>query len=141
MIKNGEQDFNNELLYVSLPRSEVSEAKKNTVNYKLTEGTQYYQEALENMFAHDSFADIRKLPVREYVPVVRIDDIYLWKHKSTNRYYACRSASNRVPEYNSRDSLVPFLRRYGLQLRVLVAEANMDYSDFLIKTQLADILK
>ena len=141
MIKSEKEEYYNDLLYVSLPRSEVSEAKRNTVNYKLTEGTQYYQEALENMFAHDSFADIKKLPVREYIPIVRIDDLYLWKHKATNRLYCCRSASNRVPEFNSRDSLSPFLRRYGLQLRVSLADANIDFSDFLAKSQLVDILK
>lgn len=141
MIKNDKQEYVDDLVFVNLPKSEVSEAKRNTVNYQLTEGTKYYQEALENMFAHDSFADIKKMPVKEYIPVVRIDDIYIWKHKATNRLYCCRSSSNRVPEFNSRDSLSPFLRRYGLQFRIQSADGNIDYSDFMIKSQFLDLLK
>lgn len=141
MIKNQKEDFVSELLYVSMPRSEVSEAKKNTVNYKLTEGTQYYQEALENMFAHDSFANICRRPVNEYMPVCCIDDLYIWKHKSTSRYYVCRSASNRVPAYNSRDNLTAFLRRYGMQLRLAAADGKIDYAEFLIKSQIINLLR
>lgn len=141
MMKKGRGEYQDRLLYVNLPRSEVSEAKRETVNYKLTEGTQYYQEAIDNYFAHDSFADIKKLPVNEYTPVVRIDDIYIWKHKATGRLYCCRSASNRVPEYNSRDSLSPFLRRYGMQLRIMQADGKMDFSEFLIKSKILDLLR
>lgn len=141
MMKRGKEEYQDDLLYVNLPRSSVSEAKRDTVNYKLTEGTQYYQEAIDNLFAHDSFADIRKLPVNEYTPLVRIDDIYIWKHKSTGRLYCCRSSSNRVPEFSSRDSLSPFLRRYGMQLRVMLADGKMDYSEFLIKSKILDLLR
>lgn len=141
MMKKGREEYQDRLLYVNLPRSEVSEAKRETVNYKLTEGTQYYQEAIDNFFAHDSFADIKKLPVNEYTPVVRIDDIYIWKHKSTGRLYCCRSASNRIPEFTSRDSLSPFLRRFGMQLRVMLADGKMDFSEFLIKSKILDLLR
>lgn len=141
MVKKGKEEYQDDLLYVNLPRSAVSEAKRGTVNYKLTEGTQYYQEAIDNLFAHDSFADIKKLPVNEYTPLVRIDDIYIWKHKSTGRLYCCRSASNRVPEFSSRDSLSPFLRRYGMQLRVMQADGKMDYSEYLIKSKILDLLR
>lgn len=141
MIRTNSETFNNDNIYVDLPRSEVSEAKKGTVNYKLTEGTQYYQEAVDNIFAHDSFANIGKRPVNEYIPVCKVDDIYIWKHKSTYRYYACRSASNRIPEFNTRDNLSVFLRRYGMQLRVAVQEGIIDYSEFIIKSKLLDILK
>lgn len=141
MMKKGKEEYQDDLLYVNLPRSAVSEAKRDTVNYKLTEGTQYYQEAIDNLFAHDSFADIRKLPVNEYTPLVRIDDIYIWKHKSTGRLYCCRSASNRVPEFSSRDSLSPFLRRYGMQLRIMQADGKIDYSEFLIKSKILDLLR
>ena len=141
MMKKGKEEYQDRLLYVNLPRSEVSEAKRETVNYKLTEGTQYYQEAIDNFFAHDSFADIKKLPVNEYTPIVRIDDIYIWKHKATGRLYCCRSASNRVPEYSSRDSLSPFLRRFGMQLRMMLADGKMDFSEFLIKSKILDLLR
>ena len=141
MMKKGKEEYRDDLLYVNLPQSAVSEAKRDTVNYKLTEGTQYYQEAIDNLFAHDSFADIKKLPVNEYTPLVRIDDMYIWKHKSTGRLYCCRSASNRVPEFSSRDSLSPFLRRYGMQLRIMQADGKMDYSEYLIKSKILDLLR
>lgn len=141
MIYDNRESYKTDLMYVNLPRSEVSEAKKDTVNYKLTEGTQYYQEALENIFAHDSFAGVKKRPVAEYLPVCRIDDIYIWKHKSNNRYYACRSASNRVPEFSSRDQIGMFLMRYGQQLRLAAQDGKIDYAEYVIKSKLLNILK
>ena len=140
MIKRGDEECVTDLMYINLPKSAVSEAKRDTVNYKLTEGTQYYQEALENMFAYDSFANIGKKPVMEYTPVVRIDDMYIWQHKSNGRFYVCRSASNRVPEYSSRDSLPAFLHRYGMSLRLAAQDGKIDYSEFLLKSKLSSIL-
>lgn len=141
LIKTGAERFNNDIMFLDLPRSDVSEAKRGTVNYKATEGTQYYKEALDNIFAHDSFANVGKRPVAEYRPVCRMDDFYIWQHKSNNRYYVCRSSSNRVPEFNSRDSLGLFLRRYGMALRIALADGKIDFSEFLLKTNLLSVLK
>lgn len=141
MIKKNKEQYVTDLFFVDLPRSEVSEMKKETAIYKMTEGTDYYQEAIDNHFAHDSFAGIGKRPLSEYTPICRIDDIYIWQHKSNGTYYACRSSSNKVPEFNRRDSLSPFLRRYGMQLRIAQAEGRLYWSEFLIKSKLGGILK
>lgn len=141
MIRKNREYYYNDLLYVNLPKSEVSAAKRATVNYKLTEGTEYHREAIENIFAHDSFLNIGKQPLNEYMPVCRIDDIYIWQHKSKGIYYACRSSSNKIPEYTTRDSLTPFLRRYGLNLRLAAADGRLYWSEFLIKSKLSQILK
>lgn len=140
MIRRGQEEYKTDLMYINLPRSEVSEAKRNTVNYRLTEGTQYYQEALENTFAYDSFADIRKRPVIEYTPVCQIDDMYIWQHKSSGAYYVCRSASNQVPAYNSRDNLLNFLHRYGITLKMAIRDERIEFSEFLLKSKLIALL-
>lgn len=141
LIKRNRERYANDLMFVDLPRSGISEEKKRTALYRATEGTDYYQEAIDNIFAHDSFVNLGKQPLNEYVPVCRIDDIYIWQHKSKGRYYACRSSSNRVPEYSTRDSLSAFLRRYGMPLRIAQAENKLYWSEFLIKSKLGNILR
>ena len=140
MIKQGREEFYNDLMYVNLPKSEVSEEKKDTVLYRMTEGSQYYQEALENTFAYDSFYGILKRNVSEYMPVVKIDDMYIYRHKSKGMFYVCRSASNQVPEFTSKDSLRPFLRRYGIPLRLALADGKVEFSEFLLKTKFTELL-
>jgi hypothetical protein len=43
--------------------------------------------------------------------------------------------------YTKRDSLAPFLRRYGLTLRIAADEGKMYWSEFLIKSKLTELLR
>lgn len=141
LISKGKHTYTNDKFLVELVDSEVSEAKKGTFLYKATEGTTYYQEAIGNEFANDSFYGIGKKPLAEYTPICRIDDMYIWQHKSNGTYYVCRSASNKVTEYNRKDTLAPFLRRYGTALRLAQADGRLTWSEFTIKSKLNNILK
>lgn len=141
MIKKDKEEYINPDLYINLPKSEISEAKKETVLYKVTAGTQYYQESLENKFAYDSFYGIIQRNVVEYMPVVKIDDMYIYRHKSKGTFYVCRKASNQVPEFTSKDNLRTFIRRYGLSLRIALADSKVEFSEFLIKTKFTELLR
>lgn len=141
MIKSGQHLFTNEYLMIELPESEVSEAKKKTANYRLTEGSRFYDEALKNSFANDSFAGIKKRPLSEYIPIVGIDDIYIYRHKSSGRLYASRVYSNTVALFSSRDSLPAFLRQFGALLRESAIAQLIDYQDFATKVKLTEILR
>lgn len=140
MLKKEQTFYLDDDIYIELPRSAVSEAKANTVNYRLTKNTSYYQETIDNLFAHDSFAEIGKKPINEYTPLCAVDDMYIWRHKSNCTYYVCRTPSNKVPVYTMRDSISAFLRRYRITLGVAAAEHQVFYSEFLLKSRFLELI-
>lgn len=142
MIKDGRSTYLNPNMFIELiPETEVSDAKKNTVLYRATKGTSFYDEAIRNKFANDSFAGIGKKPINEYVPVCRIDDLFVYKHKRDGRVYISRSPSNRVPEFTMKDTGTPFMLQYGAWLKANLASGQMLFEDFQCKAQISDILK
>lgn len=141
MIKSGQKEFRKPGLYLALPSSDVSDMKKNTANYMLINGTKIADEALKNQFAFDSFYGVKKQKLNEYVPVVQIDDLYIYKHKSTGDLYACQSQAQNIPVFSSKDNRTAFLRSFGLKLIDAASSGRLHYSDFVVKTLLLDILK
>ena len=141
MTRSGQQKHKSEGMFILLPESEISELKKNTANYKMIKGTRIYEENLNNKFANDSFYGIVKRNLREYKPLVRVDDIYIYKHKSAAKYYACSSQALNIQEFNSRDNAMIFYRAYGHSLLISYAAGNLEFSDFTIKSQLLELLK
>lgn len=141
MIRTGQKEYRKPGMYLSLPSSAVSDLKKNTANYTLINGTKIADEALNNAFAFDSFYGIKRRNLNEYIPVVQIDDIYIYKHKTTGRLYACMSQAQNIPVFTSRDNLTAFLRAFGRKLYDAASKGFIDYSDFVTKTLLLDIIK
>lgn len=141
MIRQGQTEFRKNGMYVSLPVSSVSEIKRNTLNYTLINGTKIADEALNNTFAFDSFYGVKKRNINEYTCFCQIDDIYLYRHKSTGMLYACSTQAINVPVFTSRDNLTAFLRAYGLKLLDAASKGKLEYSDFVIKSTLLDIIK
>ena len=140
MIITGQREFRKPGLYLALPESSVSDAKKNTANYELINGTKIAAEALDNKFAFDSFYGIRKRPLNEYTPIICIDDIYIYKHKSSGKLYACSTQALNVQTFSSRDNLTAFLRTYGRKLMDAASAGKLEYSDFIIKSSILDLI-
>ena len=141
MIRTGQKDFRQGGMYVSLPESEVSDLKKNTANYQLINGTKIADEALNNKFAFDSFYGVKKQNINEYMPVCQIDDIYIYRHKSSGQLYACMIQAQNIPVFTSRDNLTAFYRAYGVKLLDAASKGKLIYADFITKTMLLEILK
>lgn len=141
MMEKEQQTWSRGDCFVCLPVSEVSELKKQTQFYKGIEGSKTYAEAIENKFANDSFYAIKKRPLREYVGVCRIDDIYIYKHKSNGKYYACFTQCLNVPEFNSKDNFTLFYRTYGRTFDILASCGDLECSDFMAKARLYEILR
>ena len=140
MVKRNETAFRKKGLFMCLPTSEISELKKNTENYKLIKGTKVADEALDNKFAYDSFYGVVHRPLKEYVGLCAIDDIYIYKHKSNGKLYACRSRCNNIMEFNSKDNKSLFLRTYCRNFDMACADGSMEFSDFQAKAKIYEIL-
>ncbi len=126
--------------YIELPESDVSSAKTDTALYRMAAGSRYADEALKNEFANDSFFNVGKQPLREYKPVCALDDIFLYRHKSNNTWYCCRSRAD-VQEYSSTDQGAIFNRLYSPRIRAAYAAGNVHFSEFAIKCELVEKLK
>ena len=135
MIRSGQSDFSRDAVYLSLPRSEISEAKKNTAAYIAANKSAFYKEAIENEFANDNFAGVQPQPLREYVGVAKFDDLYIYKHKSMGKYYICSSRCENVPEYNSRVPYM-FIRYIIPRLARAYSRNNLYFEDFICKSKI-----
>lgn len=141
MVRSGQKKYRNKGLLVLLPESEVSDLKAQTENYKLINGSKISDENLKNKFAFDSFYGIKKRNIKEYLCLCCVDDIYIYRHKSNGKYYACQIRADNVKEFSSRDNRVIFYRTYGRFLELAAANGTLEYSDFVVKTKLFEILK
>lgn len=141
MIRTGQKEYRKPGMYLSLPSCGISDLKRDTINYTLINGTKIAAEALDNTFAFDSFHGIKKKNINEYIPVVQIDDIYIYKHKSTGRIYACMIQALNIPVFSTRDNMTGFLRGFGRKLWDALAKDFIDFSDFVVKSKLLEILK
>lgn len=141
MIKSGQKTLSTKSSFICLPVSEVSELKKQTAFYQGMEGSRSYEEALNNKFANDSFYAIAKRPLKEYIGVCMIDDIYIYKHKSNGKYYACTSQCLNIPTFSSKDNFSLFYRTYGRQFDVLASSGKLECCDFTTKSRLYEILR
>lgn len=140
MIKRDDKQFRKKGLFICMPTSEVSDLKRNTENYKLIKGTKIADEALDNKFSYDSFYGVVKRPLKEYVGLCSIDDIYIYRHKSNGKLYACRSQCTNIMEFNSKDNKSLFLRSFGRNLDIACANGSLEFSDFQAKAKIYEIL-
>lgn len=140
MQKAGQRSYANGSIRIELPFSEVSEAKRGTALYAAVNGTSYSKEALDNNFVNDSFTGIKTVNLMEYTPVVCIDEIYIYRHKSSAMYYACATPAN-VKRYRSKDNYIIFYRLYGLRLKLSYGSDQLQFSDYATKVDLLNLLK
>lgn len=140
MIKNGSQKRVTNEYSILLPKSAVSQAKSETVLYKLTKGTEFYDESINNAFANDSFTGIKKRPLNEYVGIARIDDMYIYRHKHDANYYITYKRCTNVPEFSSRDGRLLFMHHYGMHLIEMYAAGRLYFENFTLKSKIMDIL-
>lgn len=140
MQKTGQRSYANGSIRIELPFSEVSDAKRGTALYAAVNGSAYSKEALDNNFVNDSFTGIKTVNLMEYTPVVCIDEIYIYRHKSSAMYYAC-STPAQVKRYRSKDNYIIFYRLYGLRLKLAYGSDQLQFSDYATKVDLLNLLK
>lgn len=141
MVKSGQQNYSRDNIWLSLPQSAVSEAKKGTALYQIAKGTKYYEQAIENKFSNDSFYGVRRQPLIEYTGIACMDGIYIYRHKSNGRYYACNTPCDNVPVYDSRINTMMLYRSIYITIAAAYSSGNLYFSDFMVKSRLMAIIK
>lgn len=85
-------------MVVLLLNSPISEKKKETVLYQNAD-EDFIQMALDNAFRTDE-TNIRSEPLTEYVHMVSVGELGIYKHKSDRKYYVSSTQGDR-PYYDS----------------------------------------
>ena len=101
MITGGQMVWrspDNTRLVILLLRSPISEKKKDTALYQ-NASSDFIEMALDNSFRTDE-TNIRSEPLEEYVHIVSVGELGIYKHKSERRYYVSSTQAN-TPYYDS----------------------------------------
>lgn len=141
MIRNDKQVFTDSerSIRIEIPKSDVSEAKKDTALYRLTRGTPFFEYSINNSFAYDSRYNVKRMNVREYVPTFRYEDVYFYSHKSNGSMYASYIHAD-CPYYDS-DTYALFRRNHYLLVKEKATSGHLFYECFQIKTVVEALLK
>lgn len=90
------------LMVVILKDSPISKRKEKTALYKLTGSGAFADMALKNVFQDNDRDAIRPQALTEYgsSPIVTLDGVAIYRHKSKNLYYCCMYDGE--PEFTTR---------------------------------------
>lgn len=141
MIKTGQRRYTdkNRGLYLEMPLDmEISQKKAETALYRLAKNTDYADHALKNMFAYDSWYNIERRNITEYIPYCAFENIYIYVHKKNSSFYACNIRAD-CPKYN-RDTLALFKRNHYLALREANVSGNLIFDTMTTKVALEKVL-
>lgn len=139
-------DYERGLQVVVLKASnEYIEKKKQTALYKLTSGTEFEKMALLNEFSYNDFSQVKKnVSVAGYVPILKIDNIVVWRKKGEKRYI-CRYGNQRIKnkEFNSSNDLENrlFFKNYRDAFYRAILNDIIIFENYEIKRKMFDILK
>ena len=144
MVRNGERTYTTRDLYVELPDVEISSRKKDTANYRLIAGSGAAREALENEFVYDSFTNLGKQPINEYVPLVMVtanNQTYtFYKHKSAGTIYAAARMEWNCKRYDA-DQYLLFMHEIGLKLTEYYIRGRFRFENYEAKIFVENLLK
>ena len=143
-----EMKMNNETKYTDedrglylelLENRTVINMKETTALYKLTQGTSYYEMALNNEFTKDYFGDIGKFNYNELTPVCCYENLYFYQHKSRDLMYVSYRKANckRFNEHNIKQ----FKREYGFKVLWYMETSQILYMNYEIKLKVRDLMK
>lgn len=101
------------LLVVICSGSPISKRKSETALYKLTKKNEFAKMALENEFAFEEIGIIKPQPLKEYIRLVTIGEITIYKHKSDRRYYVSEHESGGGSSFGAGDTeILRFQKKY-----------------------------
>lgn len=132
-VNNHEVWIDNERgIYLALPHSlGITEKKKETALYKLTKGSDFYDMSIQNDFVSDSFELVKKIDIKNCIPIVRYENVTFYSIKDNNKIYASYRKAD-CPCY-THDTLKRFKYDYGLILGDYIESKNIYYYDYDIK--------
>ena len=127
-------DRNRECALYILRESKISELKRDTALYKLTRGTTFESMALDNNFEDMVGVKVSSKNLKEYIPVVCIGEICIYKHKSQRMYYVSMHKMGAPEEFSiSEADVMRFRHKYVYLLDAYLYD-NIDFEEYACET-------
>ena len=137
MILKGNElfiDKNKGVLILLLNDSKISEAKKDTVLYRIA-GTSFTEMALNNEFVYNSSEYIKSKPLKEYKLLCSVGEISIYKHKSNKQYYVSEHQTGSASYFGSDEiGLTKYRKNFGMRLWGAYMRNNMWFESMLAKS-------
>lgn len=116
-----------------LDESVISQKKKETVLYKLTKGTSFYEMAVDNTFTGAAPENVNSEPIEEYNPVAELDGFFVvYKHKSEKKYYISNHRKGSPKIYQNTNVDVKrfkvkhnYLKNYRMKNKIIFESYNL----------------
>lgn len=118
---------------VMLSGSPVSQQKKNTALYALTQGTEFSRMAIDNSYNVQFTRQAVNLV--EYAPLFVVDGVAVYRHKGGSGLYVTRHISGGIVEIDTR----LYKKQYAAMLSDLDARGLVIYEDIALKEHLTHI--
>lgn len=119
------------LYFELLDNKGLIEEKSKTALYRLTQGTAFYEMAINNEFTGDYFGDTKQVDFRELVPMVSYEDVTFYRHKIKPLLYVS-SRKAQCPHY-TKNTKKGFMRDYGFRLNMYICNGQALYQNYNIK--------
>ena len=125
-------------ILILMPKSQhIIEQRSTTALYKAA-GTesQFAKMSLNGDFSHDDTSDIKKVDIRQYQPICRLDDLLVCKHKSDGSLYICKKFP--VPgirKYDDTEYYRNYYRRTHPSHRMAYLKGQAFFQNVTVKTK------
>lgn len=124
-----------------IQQSPISEAKKDTALYRLSQGSTFSEMSLGNKFSSNIQGNIRTQNLKEYRLIVGIGELFVYRHKSNGKYYISRHRSGEAKHYSeSAADIMRFKRTYGWLWMAYVHE-NVIFEEYFCEILLTKYFK
>lgn len=111
-------------------RSAISHLKAETALYRLTEGTDFYNSAIENDFSYNIPTKVHSYPLKEYRPIVQVGELCIYKHKGNREFYVSSHVSGSPVYYGTSPKQLAVFRNRHSFLRTAVMLDRVTYEDY-----------
>lgn len=111
MLEVGDEIYStSDILLIIAQHSPISAKKEKTLLYR-NAGEEYSAMAIKNKFILNDFTYISKKNLREYIILLNVGDLYLYKHKARNEYYVTFTKSLTKRSYTTSNADLERFRR------------------------------
>lgn len=98
------EDKNRGVALYILRDSPISKKKQETALYKLTNNTDFSAMSLNNDFVYEDRGNNKSRVLIEYIPIVKVGELVIYKHKSNGLYYVCLHLTGSCKEFGITDT-------------------------------------
>jgi hypothetical protein len=119
------------IMLIVLDKSPISERKQTTALYRLSRGSDFEKMSIHNEFSGEEVGRIKSKPLIEYVPIVSVGEITIYRHKSNRSYYVSTHKTGTPVTYGSGDMERARFRRIYQWVWDEYMENNIEFEEYL----------